>query len=116
MTRTYIEKPEAGPGGKTSLTIEPAMALLAPAIAPHCVLAEVGKHGAAAASYRSQTIGTTGQLPERDFRVECLEYSGAPTLGAAAMAGNIAIAITSIARTTTRPSTLCDIDLRKRRL
>jgi hypothetical protein len=79
MTRTYIEKPEAGPGTTTSLTIEPAMALLAPAIAPHCVLAEVGKHGAAAASYRSQTIGATGQLPERDFRVECLEYSGAPT-------------------------------------
>ena len=92
------------------------MALLAAAIAPHCVLAEVGKHGAAAASYRSRTIGTTGQLPERDFRVECREYSGAPTLGAAAMAGNIAIAITSIARTNTRPSTLCDIDLPKRRL
>jgi hypothetical protein len=116
MTRTYIEKPEAGPGSTTSLTIEPAMALLAPAIAAHCVSAEVGKHGAAAASYRSQTIGATGQLPERDFRLECLEYSGAPTLGAAAMAGNIAIAIASIARTNTRPSTLCDIDLPKRRL
>jgi hypothetical protein len=50
------------------------MALLAPAIALHCVLAEVGKHGAAAASYRSQTIGATGELPERDFRLECLEY------------------------------------------
>jgi hypothetical protein len=113
MTRTYIEKPEVGPGSTTSLTIEPTMALLAPAIAPHCVLAEVGKHGAAAASYRSQTIGATGQLPERDFR---LEYSGALTLGAAAMAGNVATAITSIARTNTRPSALCDIDMPKRRL
>ena len=116
MTRTYTEEPDAGSGSMTSLTIEPAMALLAPAIAPHCVLAEVGKHGAAAASYRSRTIGTTGQLPERDFRVECLEYSGAPTLGAAAMAGYIPIAITRIARTKMWRSALCDIDLRKRRL
>jgi hypothetical protein len=42
--------------------------------------------------------------------------SGAPTLCASVTAGNIAIAITRIARTKMWRSALCDIDLRKRRL